>query len=140
MMRRLHFALALACGLLLTTGVGHATETPDLAGTWKTTSLTQNKFGYAMKLTENGTGYAGTLQFSHRFNGKSKPLTVRVTRGAERPDGYRVTMNVAGKGSVRGILSATDGSLYFPTCYRTLPSTMRNNVDTDCRFEQLPTR
>jgi hypothetical protein len=139
-MRRLRLLAALAGALLLTTGVAHATETPNLAGSWKTTSLTQNKFGYDMKLKVNGTGYAGTLQFSHRFNGKSKPMKVQLTRGAERSDGYRITMTVAGKGSVRGILSATDGSLFFPTCYRTLPSTMRNNVDTDCRFQQMPKR
>jgi hypothetical protein len=139
-MRLTQLTAALITGLVLATGVSHATESPDLAGTWKTPSLTQNKFGYAMKLKETNAGYAGTLQFSHKFNGKSRPLTVQLTRGAARPGGYRVTMNVNGKGSVTGILSTTDGSLFFPTCYRTLPSTMRNNAATDCMFQQMPTR
>lgn len=120
---------------------------PDLAGQWKTLSLTQNRIGYEMNLTEAGSGsnaYQGTLQFRHRDGRKTKSVKVGLAVGTQSKGSYRVTIVMSGgalatgKGTVNGRLSMTDGSMYFPKCSSIWPLAMKGEEDTDCLFREMP--
>lgn len=120
---------------------------PDLAGQWKTVSLTQNRIGYEMNLTEASSGsnaYQGTLQFRHRDGRKTKSVKVGLAVGAQSKGSYRVTIVMpggalaTGKGTVNGRLSMTDGSMYFPKCSSIWPLAMKGEEDTDCLFREMP--
>lgn len=120
---------------------------PDLGGQWKTVSLTQNRIGYEMNLTEAGTGsnaYQGTLQFRHRDGRQTKSVKVGLAVGKQSKGSYRVTIVMpggalaTGKGTVTGRLSKTDGSMYFPTCSSIWPLAMKGEEDTDCLFREMP--
>jgi hypothetical protein len=120
---------------------------PDLAGQWKTVSLTQNRIGYEMNLTEAGSGsnaYQGTLQFRHRDGRKTKSVKMGLAVGKQSKGSYRVTIVMpggalaTGKGTVSGRLSMTDGSMYFPKCSSIWPLAMKGEEDTDCLFREMP--
>ena len=124
----------------------HATP-PDVVGTWKTASLTQNRIGYELRLTSAGSGsntYSGTLQFRHRDGRKTTPTKVGLAVGKGTKSSYRVTIVMpggalaTGKGTVRGRFSRTDGSMYFPKCSSIWPLAMKGEEDTDCLFRQMP--
>ena len=120
---------------------------PDLGGQWKTVSLTQNRIGYEMNLTEAGganNAYRGTLQFRHRDGRKTKSVKVGLAVGNQSKGAYRVTIVMpggalaTGKGTVTGRLSVTDGSMYFPKCSQIWPLAMKGEEDTDCLFREMP--
>jgi hypothetical protein len=150
-MLRIAFATVLAFVTLTSGAVAHGTPMqntpPNLAGEWKTLSLTQNRIGYELKLRKAGAGestYQGTLQFRHRDGRKTKPVKVGVAVGAQSQGSYRVTIVMpggalaTGKGTVSGRLSLTDGSLYFPKCSKVWPLAMKGEEDTDCLFREMP--
>jgi hypothetical protein len=118
---------------------------PDLAGQWKTVSLTQNRIGYEMNLKAAGTNaYEGTLQFRHRDGRKTKRVKVGLAVGQQAKGSYRVTIVMpggaiaTGKKTVTGRLSITDGSMYFPKCSSMWPLAMKGEEDTDCLFREMP--
>jgi hypothetical protein len=124
----------------------HAT-TPDIAGTWKTASLTQNRIGYELRLTPAGSAdnaFNGLLQFRHRDGRKTTSTKVGLAVGKATKGSYRVTIVMpggalaTGKGTLRGRLSRTDGSMYFPKCSAVWPLAMKGEEDTDCLFRQMP--
>jgi hypothetical protein len=138
---------ALIASLAFAPGATAQNTPPNLAGQWKTDSLTQNRIGYEMNLTAAGTGntaYQGTLQFRHRDGRKTKPVKVGLAVGRQTKNGYRVTIVMpggalaTGTGTVSGRLSATDGSMYFPTCSKIWPLAMKGEEDTDCLFRDRP--
>ncbi len=150
-MIRIAFSTVLACAMLTSGAVAHASPMqntpPDLGGEWKTVSLTQNRIGYEMNLKEAGTGnnaYQGTLQFRHRDGRKTKSIKVGLAVGAQSKGSYRVTIVMpggalaTGKGTVSGRLSKTDGSMYFPKCSKVWPLAMKGEEDTDCLFREMP--
>lgn len=120
---------------------------PDLGGTWKTDSLTRNKIGYELTLKSadsDRNAYEGTLQFRHRDGRKTQPVKVGLAVGKKSQGSIRVTIVMpggalaTGKGVVKGRLSTTDGSMYFPTCSSTWPLAMKGEEDTDCLFREMP--
>ena len=152
-MLRIAFATVLACAMLTPGAVAHGSPMqntpPDLGGEWKTVSLTQNRIGYEMNLKKADAGnnaYQGTLQFRHRDGRKTKSVKVGLAVGAESKGSYRVTIVMpggslaTGKGTVRGRLSQTDGSMYFPKCSQVWPLAMKGEEDTDCLFREMPSQ
>lgn len=122
-----------------------APSTPNLAGQWKTDSLTQNSIGYELTLSAAGTNaYNGTLQFRHRDGRKTKPTKVGLAVGRTKGDRIRVTIVMPGGSlatktrTVSGWLSKTDGSMYFAKCSSTWPLAMKGEEDTDCLFREMP--
>lgn len=152
-MLRTAFATVLAAVMLTSGAVAHGSPMqntpPNLAGEWKTVSLTQNKIGYEMDLKKAGAGdnaYQGTLQFRHRDGRKTKSIKVGLAVGAQSKGSYRVTIVMpggalaTGKGTVSGRLSQTDGSMYFPKCSQVWPFAMKGEEDTDCLFREMPSQ
>ncbi len=150
-MLRIAFATVVAFVTLTSGAVAHGSPMqntpPNLAGEWKTLSLTQNRIGYELKLRKAGAGestYRGTLQFRHRDGRKTKPVTVGVAVGEQSQGSYRVTIVMpggalaTGVGTVSGRLSQTDGSMYFPKCSKVWPLAMKGEEDTDCFFREIP--
>ncbi len=146
-------ALATALTLVLlapgaaTAATSRQTRPPDLAGQWKTLSLTQNRIGYEMNLTAAGTAgnaYQGTLQFRHRDGRSTKSIRVGLAVGKASKGSFLVTIAMpggalaTGKGTIAGRLSRTDGSMYFPKCSEVLPFAMNGEEDTDCLFREMP--
>jgi hypothetical protein len=134
----------LCTALFVMMPAAHA-ATPDLAGQWRTASLKMNKIGYQLTLQDaGGTAYNGRLQFKHRDGRKTKAMRVGLAIGAPVKGGYRVTMVLPGgsiannKGTIAGRFSSTDGSMYFPTCSKSLRFAMKGEEDTDCLFQPMP--
>lgn len=145
-MIRALIAAVIAIGLLAPSAAAQNTP-PNLAGEWKTDSLTQNRIGYQMNLKGAGAGntaYQGTLQFRHRDGRTTKKVNVGLAVGRESKGTYRVTIVMpggalaTGKGTIAGRLSLTDGSMYFPKCSQLLPLAMKGEEDTDCWFREMP--
>jgi hypothetical protein len=68
-------------------------EDANVAGQWKTLSLTQNRIGYELTLRKASAGvgqstYQGTLQFRHRDGRQTKPIKVRLAVGAQSKASY----------------------------------------------------
>jgi hypothetical protein len=88
--------------------------------------------------------YQGTLPFRHRDGRKTKPVKVGLAVGKQSQGSIRVTVVMpggalaTGKGVVKGRLSTTDGSMYFPTCSKSWPLAMKGEEDTDCLFREMP--
>jgi hypothetical protein len=150
-MLRTAITTALVSVMLTSGATAHASPMqntpPDLGGQWKTVSLTQNRIGYEMNLEDAGTGnnaYEGTLRFRHRDGRKTKSVKVGLAVGVQSKGSYRVTIVMpggalaAGKGTVSGRLSQTDGSMYFPKCSQIWPLAMKGEEDTDCLFREIP--
>ncbi len=150
-MLRTAITTALVSVMLTSGATAHASPMqntpPDLGGQWKTVSLTQNRIGYEMNLEDAGTGnnaYEGTLRFRHRDGRKTKSVKVGLAVGVQSKGSYRVTIVMpggalaAGKGTVSGRLSQTDGSMYFPKCSQIWPLAMKGEEDTDCLFREMP--
>ena len=139
-------AVALAPGAVAQVPAAPSTP-PDLGGQWKTVSLTQNRIGYELNLTEAGganNAYQGTLQFRHRDGRMTKSVKVGLAVGKQSKDSFRVTIVMpggalaTGKGTLSGRLSMTDGSMYFPKCSQIWPLAMKGEEDTDCLFREIP--
>jgi hypothetical protein len=138
-------ATAVLAVVMLAPAAMAAPSTPDLAGQWKTDSLTQNRIGYELTLRAAGTNaYNGTLQFRHRDGRKTKPTTVGLAVGRTKGDRVRVTIVMPGGSlannsrTVSGWLSKTDGSMYFAKCSSMWPLAMKGEEDTDCLFREMP--
>ena len=139
-------AVALAPGAVAQVPAAPRTP-PDLGGQWKTVSLTQNRIGYELNLSEAGganNAYQGTLQFRHRDGRMTKSVMVGLAVGKRSKDSFRVTIVMpggalaTGKGTLSGRLSMTDGSMYFPKCSQIWPLAMKGEEDTDCLFREMP--
>lgn len=139
-------AILVSWGLVTTSAVAQ-NNAPDLAGTWNTDSLTQNKIGYELTLKpadSDMNAYQGILKFRHRDGRKTKPVKVGLSVGKSSQGTVRVTIVmpsgslVTGKGTVSGRLFTTDGSMYFPTCSKIWPLAMKGEEDTDCLFREVP--
>jgi len=122
-------------------------EEPNVAGEWKTLSLTQNRIGYELRLRKGGAGqstYQGTLQFRHRDGRKTKAIKVGLAVGSEFKNSYRVTIVMpggtlaTGERTVSGRLYKSDSSIYFPKCSNIWPLAMKGEEDTDCLFREMP--
>lgn len=141
------FLATLISGALATTSAFAQNTAPDLAGTWKTDSLTQNRIGYELTLKSADSdmnAYQGILKFRHRDGRKTKPVKIGLSVGKSSQGSVRVTIVMpkgslaTGEGTVSGKLSTTDGSMYFPTCSKIWPLAMKGEEDTDCLFRELP--
>ena len=138
-------SIALLAALVAAPTATAAPSTPNLAGQWKTDSLTQNRIGYELTLRSAGTNaYNGTLQFRHRDGRKTKPTKVGLAVGRTKGDRIRVTIVMPGGSlanntrTVSGWWSKTDGSMYFARCSSTWPLAMKGEEDTDCLFREMP--
>lgn len=74
-------------------------EDPNVAGQWKTLSLTQNRIGYELNLRKASTGvgestHQGTLQFRHREGYKIKSIRTGFAIDAQTKASYQVTRRV----------------------------------------------
>lgn len=151
-MKRLSGLLASILVLVLLAPAAQASEYPDLAGKWQSSSLTQNGFGYVLRLTsasqspEGSDAYSGRMRF-RAPRGRTEPwIKVGLAIGESTKDGYRVTMVLpggsiaSGKKTINGQFFSQDGSMYFPKCSAQLSRAMKGQEATDCRFQQMPTR
>lgn len=136
---------AVLMAVLLAPAASASPTAPNLAGTWKTDSLTQNRIGYELTLSAAGANaYNGTLQFRHRDGRQTKPTKVGLAVGRTKGDRVRVTIVMPGGSlatntrTVSGWLSKTDGSMYFAKCSSTWPLAMKGEEDTDCLFREMP--
>jgi hypothetical protein len=151
-MKRLSVLVASILLLVLVTPPAQAYEYPDLAGTWQSSSLTQNGFGYALRLKsasrspEGSDAYNGRMRFRAPRGRTEAWFKVGLAIGESTKDGFRVTMVLpggsiaSGRKTVNGQFFSQDGSMYFPKCTAQLPRAMKGQEDTDCRFQQLPRR
>lgn len=152
---RVMFSIVLIAVTLMTGTASHGSplenENPNIAGKWKTLSLTQNRIGYELTLrkasAEMGRSvYQGTLQFRHRDGRQTKPIKVRLAVGAQSKGGYRVTLVTrggalaSGNQAVSGRLFTSDRSMYFPKCSKAWPLAMKGEEDTDCLFREMPNK
>jgi|GEM_PF-816984 len=150
---RVMLSMALVAVTLMIGTAAHGSplknEDANVAGQWKTLSLTQNRIGYELTLRKASAGvgqstYQGTLQFRHRAGRQTKPMKVRLAVGAQSKASYRVTIVMpggalaTGKGTVSGRLYKSDGSMYFPKCSKVWPLAMKGEEDTDCLFREMP--
>ncbi len=151
-MKRLGLLIASILTLVLVAPTTQAAEYPNLAGTWKSSSLTQNGFGYVLRLTsasqspEGSDAYNGRMRFRAPRGRTESWIKVGLAIGAANKDGYRVTMVLpggsiaSGKKTITGQFFSQDGSMFFPKCSAQLSRAMKGQEDTDCRFQQMPSR
>jgi hypothetical protein len=151
-MKQLSGLVASLLALVLLAPGAQASEFPDLAGKWQSSSLTQNGFGYVLRLTSaspipgGSDAYNGRMRF-RAPRGRTGPwFKVALAIGESTRDGYLVTMVVpggsiaSGRKMMTGQLFSQDGSMYFPKCSALLPRAMKGQEDTDCRFQEMPSR
>ncbi len=151
-MKRLSGLVASLLALVLLAPGAQASQFPDLAGKWQSSSLTQNGFGYVLRLTSAGQSPEGSDAYNGRMRfraprGRMEPwFKVGLAIGESTKDGYLVTMVLpggsiaSGKKTVTGQFFSQDGSMYFPKCSALLPRAMKGQEATDCRFQEMPTR
>lgn len=130
-------ALALLSGLLVvtpTTAAAGDLSGPDLAGRWNSASLRMDDVGYTIKVRTTGTPelYDASVRMIFQDGRRGARLD-----GGLRLDGSRATLRLDGRGTMRGTLGQ-DGSLFFPTCYRSLTFATRADADSMCLFQELP--
>jgi hypothetical protein len=151
-MKRLGLLIASLLALVLVAPAAQAVEYPNLAGTWKTSSLTQNGFGYVLRLTsasqspQGSDAYNGRMRFRAPRGRTEAWFKVGLAIGEPTRNGYRVSLVLpggsiaSGKKTITGQFFSQDGSMYFPKCSALLPRAMKGQEDTDCRFQQMPSR
>jgi len=138
MLRVRTVGVALIASVVLLFSPNPVAAASDLAGTWNSDSLRDNRVGYYLKLSpvpDRANSYRGSLRFRYQDGRRGDTVPVKVT-----VNGQTLTiMPRSGSfdrspGALRASLSDNGGVITFTNCRERLRLVMVNDLASDCTF------